>query len=1230
MPGLNQLKKFSEDIKDVGDETKIRAKRGEKSPKVPFPANISEDDDSDAFLLGMPDIHPEVNSENQADDDSEKDAENENNALNDSGDSNNLDSNGSSGDGENLSSENQTPNFDSLFVPQGENGGEAPDLSDFMDDVQPTSSKNESKTAENDEKPENPDENKAAASTPIEELDLDDLLSGMDFSEPAENANSDDSNASSGDSAPSKAADDFDFDIPADSGNGEKAENGNAKNPANDGKTANGNAAADVADKAAGTETGVAADNVAANKNSISENASENLSGEPDFDFGNLKFDLTSGDGNPSDTDFVPPENASDFGNESTAAAGADAGAANANPASENGADANGKNAENASSESLSNGENSNIVSPDDASQSDSLQNDAFGSQNPLDLTPDFAADDSENLSDSASKNGRSTSDSESNAGSFDSLPDIGDDLSVFDTSGLDSLDTGNGEIPDASLEVPGDDSLSPASEINLNPNIENSDSDGSDSSAKKENPENVDISPEIFDTSEMDGMDFTPKSPEISENEFPVTGEEPKSSDDFELDDSFSIPGFSDTDTADLSKKSPAVDTVDFSGKGGRPRNTLTDAEYKQFRKNLSDYPLNLRLAVEDFIAKNEFKDDAVFEIIEKILKKTSARQLATQLEKLLDISINIPRDYERRSFAQYEAYKQSFQYTLKNRIIPAAIAGLILCFVCFGLFKAAQKFIYEPVMASINYKQGYALLENNDFPQSEDKFNEAVSHKPVKKWFFKYADGYRSKKQYERAAKMYKNTLHFFNHDIDAGIQYAEMELYDRANYEKAEEIVKREILDYHINDPSGILLLGDVFLEWAEVDDSKYELAKNQYVELIQRYGENNLYLSRMLRYYIRMDKLRDVLNLKNRFYPNVKSLSSDDWTELSGYLLEKLYGKLSRNDEYLRSYIEDVRSMLEIAVSSNPQNPVARYNLARYFVNTGYSEQAKSELEHSLDLFDSAKIRTKKNIYREINASRILGEIYAGNREYLKAQEVYTRGADLYNDEHETAGFEGDENTGKLFADLGDIDYFISGENDSALYNYEKATKIKNDTPSVNYRIGAIYYGKGDFENALSSFIKVHDSEPNDSNVLLSLGNTLSLRGDNFAAQSYYKSLLSHLNLEKARRKILLPQEDEDEGIIVDLYLKASNNLGVALYKVAQQTGNSQMNADAMVRFADSMKAWDALTRNPRTMVRMEGGNLAEQNSKYITHSYPEFEPAIYTEIPKILSDEKMLE
>lgn len=1099
MPGLNQLKQFSEDIKNIGDEIKIRAQRGEKPASVPFPDGISERDDSEDFLLGMPEIKS-GGQENPAG--NEPDAAADENAA--------------------------TADLDSILAPHGEPGDEAPDLSDFMDDLNPSSfgldenpgsSENADGNSENLNGAQNPEN--AAAETPLEDLDLDDLLNSI----PDENEDG-----------------------------GEKTESGD--------------------------------------------------------DIGSFEKS------NVEDADVVKETPPAD--NE------------NSRPAAE-------EKSEEFADEVLPVSKETNPDAEFD-----------FDAQ-PINLNEDLPEDvlEKDGVGKTSGDNAAANASDEKSAGaaaadSFDlnDLPDMDSDgMNLFDTSDLDSFEpassvlpvgsssensqpSGSGglpnssspEIPDASLDVPGDDLIA----------------------GENQNPADSiqEISPEAFDTSEMEGMDFTPKTDKksaASDDEFPVTGEK-QPVDDFVLDDNFTIPGFSDIETADLSKKAP-VDTVDFRGKAAKPKNTLTDEEYGQFKKNLSEYPLNLRLAVEDFIAKNEFTDDAVFEIIEKVLKKTPARQVASQLEKMLDISINVPRDFEKRSFEQYEAYKQSFQYTLKNRIIPAAVVGIVLCFVCFGLFKAAQKFIYEPVMAGINYKQGYVLLENNEFPQSEDKFSEAVSHKPVKKWFFKFANGYCGKKQYERAANIYRNTLDFFNHDLEAGKQYAEMELYDRANYERAEEIVRREILDYHINNPDGLLLLGDVFLEWASVDDSKYELAKNQYLELLQRYGEGNLlYLSRMLRYYIRTDKLREVLNLKNVFYQkkNIKSLDSDGWTELSGYLLDKLYGKLDKNDEYLRSSIEDVRSMLEIAVSSNPENAVAHYNLARYFVNTGYTDQAKRELETSIEFFKGAQIRAKKDIYREINASRILGELYAGTHEYLKAQEVYTHGADLYNDEHDSTGFEGDENTGKLFADLGDIDYFVSGDLDSALYNYNKATKIKNDTPSVNYRIGTIYYGKEDYDNALPSFLKVHEKEPKDSNVLLALGNTLVLRDDNFAAQSYYKDLLSKLDLEKAKRKILLPQEDEDEGTIVDLYLKASNNLGVALYRTARQTGNSQENAEAMVHFSDAMKAWDALTRNPRTMIRMEGGNLPQQNLKYISHPRPDFEPGIFVEIPKVLSNEKELE
>ena len=728
------------------------------------------------------------------------------------------------------------------------------------------------------------------------------------------------------------------------------------------------------------------------------------------------------------------------------------------------------------------------------------------------------------------------------------------------------------------------------------------------------------------------DGDAGTSSDGDSPDSEFQVTGE----SDDFALADDFDIDGFTNTDTADMGRKK--VDTVDFSkakiGKDAQAQKTsLTEAEYERFKKNLSEYPLNLKIVIEETIAKDDsssFTDEIIFEIIDKVLKKTPVRTLAGDMEKLLDISINIPRDFEHRTFEQYEAYKASFQYQLKNRIIPAAVILALLCVVGFGLFKIGQKTIYEPIMARLNYREGYEYLQKNAYPQSEEKFEKAVSYRPVRKWFFNYARGYREHKQYERAAKMYKNILVFFNFDKEAGLEYASMELYDRANYAEAENIVRRYVLDKHINAPEGELLLGDIFLEWADVDPSKYDDALEFYSDLHTKFPEDKLYLSRMLRYYIRTDQLRNVLEYKNLFYPKKKSLSSQDWTELSGYLLEKLYGPLSRNDEYLRASIEDVRSMLEIAVNADPSNPVARYNLARYFIYNGYDKNAKVEMQRAINLFDQQVIRTKRNVYSEINASRLLGEIYSNNKEYIEASKVFTQGINLYNDEHLRTDFEGDENTGKLFEDMADIDYFITGDIDSALTNYEAAVKTKNDTPGINFRIGVIRYGRKEYDAALDSFIKVAEGKSSDTNLLISLANLHSLRGNNFAAQSYYQELLEILDAKKAKLPVLEPQKRDDDNKMVDLYVKANNNLGVTLYRLAKQTGSSDYYARSLVCFSDSMRAWDSMTRDQRTMVKMDGGNLAAVNSKNVMHPIPDYEPSIYTDIPKILTDEKVLE
>ena len=63
MPGLSQLKKFSQNLLSIGDEVIIRSSRGEKPVRVKIPKDIVDADDSEEFMLGMPEIASEVESE---------------------------------------------------------------------------------------------------------------------------------------------------------------------------------------------------------------------------------------------------------------------------------------------------------------------------------------------------------------------------------------------------------------------------------------------------------------------------------------------------------------------------------------------------------------------------------------------------------------------------------------------------------------------------------------------------------------------------------------------------------------------------------------------------------------------------------------------------------------------------------------------------------------------------------------------------------------------------------------------------------------------------------------------------------------------------------------------------------------------------------------------------------------------------------------------------------------
>ena len=317
------------------------------------------------------------------------------------------------------------------------------------------------------------------------------------------------------------------------------------------------------------------------------------------------------------------------------------------------------------------------------------------------------------------------------------------------------------------------------------------------------------------------------------------------------------------------------------------------------------------------------------------------------------------------------------------------------------------------------------------------------------------------------------------------------------------------------------------------------------------------------------------------------------------------------------------------MLERAVRADKKNPEALYNLSRYYIQVNSVNAAKSTLKNSIDAYKVKSVRKRKDIYNEIDAHRLLGEQYVFEKSFLDAEEIYSRGLKIFSEEHSASGLEANKNIGKLYADQGDIDYFVKGNMDFALQNYMDSIDSGNDTPHIRYKVGYIQYGKENYSEALGSFLKTGELYSEDTNLLFAMGNAFFKQGNFYAGEGYFEQLMDILEEEKSNRRLLFPQSKLSDFSFVDLYMKASNNYGVLLFNLAKRTGDSTKNGEALAQFQKSLVAWDSISRNQETMKRLEGSNLAEQNIKYISKPLSKYEPALYTEISKTLTDEKGL-
>ncbi|MDR0759727.1 MAG: tetratricopeptide repeat protein [Treponema sp.] len=680
------------------------------------------------------------------------------------------------------------------------------------------------------------------------------------------------------------------------------------------------------------------------------------------------------------------------------------------------------------------------------------------------------------------------------------------------------------------------------------------------------------------------------------------------------DLDD-FSLPGIDDIfDTSGKSLAAAPKKLEDI---------VLSEEDMARLQETLARYPLNLRVACEEIIVDRGAAVEQMDALIKLIVRGGTPKEAAALAGKILDKSIPIPKGFEKKTGEALEIEQRTFSYVFFRKFLPILRIFLLAALTAASLSYLAWQFIYIPIHSESIYRRGYERIAAGEYERANERFSEAFSLRRVKKWFYRYAEAFRDERQYLYAEEKYDELLRYYPRDQKGALDYANLETYYLRNYSKADRIIRTNILDYRMDDQEGLMALGDNNLAWGEVDPARYENARQAYARLLERYGWRDPIVERMLLYFIRTDNLGEVIPLRQILAGDSrKKVSPAVLSELGGYLLNKQLEEVRGVPDANVARIEGVKDILIRAGQGDPALPEPRYHLARYYNHFGSIDEEREALESALTAFDAAREESPRRTAYRIDAERRFAQVLANAREFFSAEERLIKGIGIYEDALNRRLLTRSPEYGRLYADLGDIEYFTkSRDMDRALEYYRQAELSGWAPPEIQYRMGAAHYHLRQWENALDRFFTASAELPLNRRLLHALGNVSYLRGNYFAAQGYYRRLLDILEAERSRFPMLSPNERPDHMELAERLMVARNNMAVALEALTDRTSEQRYRTEAMAFYAESARAWDALTRDPNTMIRSTSVNLGFLNSRNILHPQTGYEPQLFNQIDK---------
>ncbi|MDR2520963.1 MAG: tetratricopeptide repeat protein [Spirochaetaceae bacterium] len=722
---------------------------------------------------------------------------------------------------------------------------------------------------------------------------------------------------------------------------------------------------------------------------------------------------------------------------------------------------------------------------------------------------------------------------------------------------------------------------------------------------------------------------------------------------------DNFSFPGMEDE-----ASPLPSLDSLDIPGLGksggaggGRAAAAekaeeaaqISDDDLKRLLETLDAYPLNLRIACEQILSDDELAASPKAKLAQLLINGGGPHEAAELAGRILKKNIVLPKGALKKNAEQLEAEQKSVGYIVKRKVLPIFTLVTIIALFSACVSYLIYQFVYKPVRAETLYKQGYTAIGNGEYERANQRFADAFKLRQVKDWFYRYAEAFRDERQYLYAERKYDELLICYPRDKKGALDYAYMESDYLRAYEKADKVVREHLLDYYPDDREGLLALGDINLDWADSDSEqyygRYEEARLAYARYITVAGQTPVVMERMLKYFIRTDNLGEVIPIQESIMRAAKvPVAAATLAELGGYLLDKRLEVTEGVPDASIEKIAGIKDVLIRAVRADdiyrraylkrtgrapPPLPEPHYQLGRYYHLYNAPLEERYTLETAAAAFDAALIESPKRTRYRIDTQRMLADVLIHALEWFKAEEALLKGVAIYENALERTLIKRRyADAGKLYATLGDIEYFINNEDTgSAIRNYLAAERNGWAPPELLYRLGAAYYHIEDYPAALQRFFTVSMQMPYNRRLLNALGNVSYMRNDFFAAQGYFNRLIRLLEQDRLRFPVMTPNERPDHADLLQRMMVAQNNLGVTMNALAYRSGNPANRTQALALFSEAARYSDMLSRD-EGMVRpglsdpaVTGKSLPYLNLRNTLYPTPGSSTQLYIAIDK---------